>query len=88
MSDAPQGPGWWQASDGKWYPPGPAAAPGPSRQQSGCRTAAIVVGVVVLVLVLLSVLSIVAITFLGRSTSDKLDRLEGDIESSAAAVIR
>lgn len=21
MSDAPQGPGWWQASDGKWYPP-------------------------------------------------------------------
>ena len=21
MSDANQGPGWWQASDGKWYPP-------------------------------------------------------------------
>jgi uncharacterized membrane protein len=21
MSDSPQGPGWWQASDGKWYPP-------------------------------------------------------------------
>ena len=21
MSDAQQGPGWWQASDGKWYPP-------------------------------------------------------------------
>ncbi len=21
MSDTPQGPGWWQASDGKWYPP-------------------------------------------------------------------
>jgi hypothetical protein len=21
MSDAPAGPGWWQASDGKWYPP-------------------------------------------------------------------
>lgn len=21
MSDAPQGPGWWQASDGRWYPP-------------------------------------------------------------------
>jgi uncharacterized RDD family membrane protein YckC len=29
MSDTSQGPGWWQASDGKWYPPeqGPAAAP-------------------------------------------------------------
>jgi hypothetical protein len=21
VSDTPQGPGWWQASDGKWYPP-------------------------------------------------------------------
>lgn len=21
MSDSPQGPGWWQASDGRWYPP-------------------------------------------------------------------
>ena len=21
MSDAAQGPGWWQASDGRWYPP-------------------------------------------------------------------
>ena len=23
MSDTSQGPGWWQASDGKWYPPQP-----------------------------------------------------------------
>ena len=21
MSDKPEGPGWWIASDGKWYPP-------------------------------------------------------------------
>lgn len=21
MSDAAQGPGWWQASDARWYPP-------------------------------------------------------------------
>jgi uncharacterized membrane protein len=29
MSDSSQGPGWWQASDGKWYPPeqAPEAAP-------------------------------------------------------------
>jgi uncharacterized RDD family membrane protein YckC len=26
VSDTPQGPGWWQASDGKWYPP--EATPG------------------------------------------------------------
>lgn len=30
MSDVSQGPGWWQASDGKWYPPeqAPGAQPG------------------------------------------------------------
>jgi hypothetical protein len=27
MSDVPQGEGWWQASDGRWYPP--TQAPGP-----------------------------------------------------------
>jgi len=29
MSDVSQGPGWWQASDGRWYPPQsvPPAAP-------------------------------------------------------------
>lgn len=29
MSDASQGPGWWQASDGKWYPPQPPMPPPP-----------------------------------------------------------
>ena len=29
MSDSSQGPGWWQASDGKWYPPQPAASVAP-----------------------------------------------------------
>lgn len=28
MSDVSQGPGWWQASDGKWY--SPLQAPGPA----------------------------------------------------------
>ena len=27
MSDQSQGPGWWYASDGKWYPPADDAAP-------------------------------------------------------------
>jgi hypothetical protein len=27
MSDVSQGQGWWQASDGKWYPPQAAAPP-------------------------------------------------------------
>ena len=33
MTDGPQGPGWWQAADLKWYPPekrpDPAALPPP-----------------------------------------------------------
>ena len=39
MSDYSQGPGWWQATDGKWYPPEAAAsgqgafAPVPPDQQ-------------------------------------------------------
>lgn len=38
MSDTPQGPGWWIASDGKWYPPQddpgvPAQPPPPSAGQ-------------------------------------------------------
>lgn len=51
MSDTSQGPGWWLASDGKWYPPelwtgppmsGPAspqAAPGASTGQVGAAPA-------------------------------------------------
>jgi hypothetical protein len=30
MSDAPQGPGWWLASDGRWYPPQQAWPPVPA----------------------------------------------------------
>lgn len=33
MSDSAQGPGWWQASDGKWYPPQPQAPPPPPTTQ-------------------------------------------------------
>jgi hypothetical protein len=29
MSDFSQGPGWWQASDGKWYPPEQQPGPAP-----------------------------------------------------------
>lgn len=29
MSDVQQGPGWWQASDGKWYPPESRPQPAP-----------------------------------------------------------
>ena len=34
MSDFSQGPGWWLASDGKWYPPQGEAAPAATPQWS------------------------------------------------------
>jgi hypothetical protein len=41
MSDRPQGPGWWQASDGNWYPPESHPAqqspPPPERPTNGTQ---------------------------------------------------
>lgn len=41
MSDQSQGPGWWLASDGKWYPPesAPASAPPPPELPYGAEPA-------------------------------------------------
>ena len=33
MSDVSQGPGWWQAADGKWYPPAPPQPQPPTYPQ-------------------------------------------------------
>lgn len=45
MSDVPQGPGWWQASDGKYYPPeqfqGGAQQGPPMAQPQGYGMAAV-----------------------------------------------
>ncbi len=40
MSEVSQGPGWWQASDGKWYPPEqrPAEPPPTTTQSGGYQT--------------------------------------------------
>lgn len=34
MSEQSQGPGWWQASDGRWYPPESRPSPAPPPQQA------------------------------------------------------
>ena len=61
MSDQSQGPGWWLASDGKWYPPqspppyqpAPYRPPvGPSSKKSGCSSAALLGGLLVVLLLL------------------------------------
>ena len=63
MSDAAEGPGWWQASDGKWYapessptsglpsPPAQAASPRTAGSSSGVRpTFWVMIGAAVLVM--------------------------------------
>lgn len=62
MSDFSQGEGWWQASDGKWYPPetappgfaAPAPVPmaAPTTAKSGLGTGPIVAIVVAVVLII------------------------------------
>jgi hypothetical protein len=94
MSDVPPGPGWWKASDGNWYPP--QSAPGavtappvppppmvqPAKSGNGCLIAVLVAFGL---LVLIAVLSIVAITFLGKKASDKLEDV-GDAISTPSTV--
>jgi hypothetical protein len=54
MSMQPQGPGWWRASDGRWYPPQPfAAAPVVSPKKRGNHG------------ILIAVLIVVAVVFVG-----------------------
>src|ERR671917_561650 len=52
MSDTPQGPDWWQASDDKWYPPPRPEMPGDADatavSPSGPVPAAGLVGLIVI----------------------------------------
>jgi nitric oxide reductase large subunit len=64
MSDTPQGPGWWQASDGKWYPPQQAPGVGygtPASDTTGKSTAALVCSILSFVVcpVILAVVGLV-----------------------------
>ncbi|MEO6317338.1 MAG: hypothetical protein ABIP36_01005 [Acidimicrobiales bacterium] len=80
MSDAQQGPDWWQASDAKWYPPeqappvppasewsptAPPPGPPPSPGSSGNKVPLIVAGVVGVVLLL-----VVALVLLSGGDDD------------------
>jgi len=72
MSDQQQGPGWWLASDGRWYPPeshpaAPIGAPSPPQKSGvesfgealsslGCALTLVGFGVLAVILVLVLVL--------------------------------
>ena len=78
MSDTQQGPDWWKASDGRWYPPQPAVPAKPAKTSNkGCLVAALVVLGLLAVLV---VGGVVAVLVLGNATFNRIDRVEGSIE--------
>jgi hypothetical protein len=90
MTDQSQGPGWWLASDGKWYPPdqapavpppetwaAPPGGPPPSPGMSTGRKVAIAVvgGVIGLVVVLVLVIALV-----GDEAEPRFERAGTEIE--------
>ena len=87
MSDVSQGPGWWQATDGKWYPPTAASQPtvvyaqvGP--KNDGMAISGLVCGIVGLVLTLCWVgviLGILGVVF-GVLGVKKVDASNGTLQ--------
>ena len=78
MADQSQGPGWWLASDGKWYPPDQAPAvpppemwaspPGGPSPSPGMSTGVKVTVAVVGVLAGLALLGVLALVTLGEES--------------------
>lgn len=81
MSDTQQRPDWWQASDGKWYPPqrqGPGSAPPPPQQQKkgGClKVGLIIFGI-------LALLGIGAGVLVAMTAGEVAKELESEMESA------
>jgi hypothetical protein len=80
MSDTPQGPGWWQASDGKFYPPqGGGAPPAAPQKKGGCLKIGLIL------LAVFAVLGIGAVALLAqgaKEVSNKLDDVEAATENA------
>lgn len=99
MSDIPQGPGWWQASDGRWYPPADAPAPpgapatGPppvtAAPTSGKATATLVLALVSFVLcpVLPAIAALVIGAQAAREIRESAGRLTGEGLVKAGRII-
>jgi hypothetical protein len=91
MSDTQQDPSWWQASDGKWYPPQSAQQqgwgapqggqqlwgppPAPSQGNNGCLK----VGLIVLgVLAVLGIAFVACVAVVGREIVEEIERQTGE----------
>lgn len=93
MSDASQGPGWWQASDGKWYPPAAPPAPGayglPTATTPGKATAALVLAIVSYFTcpLILAIVALVLANSASRDIAASGGRLEGESTLKTARIV-
>lgn len=78
MSDSWQGPGWWKAQDGKWYPPElhPTGSPSNSKPPSSRSTAVTVLAGIGLLTLLFLGGCFASAVLLARSSGDVFDQLE------------
>jgi len=97
VTDTPPGPGWWQASDGKWYSPEqapaqpaaqpttPAAAAPPAGAPSKTgMSGCLIAFLIVAGLGLVGFIGlIVAISVLGNAAGDRLEQVAEEFEESA-----
>lgn len=84
MSDMAQGPGWWQAGDGKWYPP--QQPPPDNSSNTAMKVVLIVVGLLILVPILIAIVAILAVTLLGKNASSKFSSVGSAVNSPRVTV--
>ena len=97
MTDQSQGPGWWLASDGKWYPPDQAPAvppadtgatpppgPPPKTGMSGGAKAALIAGLAIVGLLVVIGLGVLLLGSDDESSSDGTETpVDGGEDTSA-----
>ncbi len=76
VSDVSQGPGWWQAADGKWYRP-ESSGQAPRRNRPGYL--AVVIGATLLLVL------IVMVFVAARSTSHRTQRVTATVSTSTVS---
>lgn len=78
MSDSWQGPGWWKAQDGKWYPPElhPTGSPLHGKPPSGRTTLVTVLAAIGLISLVLLGGCVASAVLLARTGGDVFEELE------------
>lgn len=92
MSDTSQGPGWWQASDGKWYPPAAVsgappvgAIPAPETTKGRGLKIGLIVGLIVAALLIAGAIAVVVATTVADD-AERAASAQDDVEVLACEV--